>query len=84
MYMIRKVGFFCTIIQTLNERSLNMAGNTEYKNKYAAEKYDRVGLMLPKGRKDEIKAAAEKQGQSLNGYIATAIYQRIERDRKGE
>ena len=61
-----------------------MAGKTEYKNKYAAEKYDRVGLMLPKGRKDEIKAAAEKQGKSLNGYIVTAIDEKIERDNKGE
>lgn len=57
-----------------------MAGKTEYKNKYAAEKYDRIGLMLPKGQKDVIKAHADKRGESLNGFISRAINETIEND----
>lgn len=50
-----------------------MAGKTEYKNKYAAEKYDRIGLMFKKGTKDVIQQAATAKGDSLNGYIKKAI-----------
>lgn len=57
-----------------------MAGKTEYKNKYAAENYDRVGLMLPKGTKDIIKAAAQKSGNSINSYIAVAIGDKLTAD----
>lgn len=57
-----------------------MAGKTEYKNKWQSENCERISLVVKKGRKDEIKAAAEKQGQSLNGYIVTAIDEKIERD----
>jgi len=38
-------------------------------NKYIAKAYDRVTIVVPKGRKDEIKARAESQGESVNGYI---------------
>lgn len=37
---------------------LYMAGKTEYKNKFASEKYDRVGLMLKKGSKQPIQDVA--------------------------
>lgn len=45
---------------------------------------EEIKIRVKKGRKDEIKAAAEKQGQSLNGYIVTAIDEKIERDGAGE
>ena len=35
-------------------------------NKYNAKAYDRIGLMVPKGQKDTIKAHAESQGESVN------------------
>lgn len=57
-----------------------MAGKTEYKNKYAAENYDRVGLMLPKGTKDIIKSAAQKSGNSINSYIYAAISDKLTAD----
>ena len=57
-----------------------MAGKSEYKNKFNAEKYDRVGLMLPKGKKQVVKEHAEKKGESMNGFIARAIDETIKRD----
>lgn len=54
---------------------------TEYKNKFIAEKYERINLTVPKGDKDIIKAHAEKHdGGSVNGFIQRAIREAIERD----
>ena len=35
-------------------------------NKYMKKNYDRVNLVMPKGRKDAIRTHAEKNGESLN------------------
>ena len=45
----------------------------EYMNAYNREKYDRITIVVPKGRKDEIKAAAKNEGRSVNEYIINAI-----------
>lgn len=56
-----------------------MAENTkefnqiEYQNKYIKEKYDRVGLTMPKGKKEVIKARALEKGMSINEYINSLI-----------
>lgn len=59
-----------------------MAGNasTKAKNKYNAANYDRIALQVKKGRRDELKAHAEKQGESLNAFINRAIDTTIEND----
>lgn len=60
-----------------------MAGKTEYKNKYAAENYDRVGLMLKKGSKDKILEVAKtkgEKGESINSYIKRAIQAQYQED----
>jgi hypothetical protein len=56
-----------------------MAENTkdfnqiEYQNKYIKEKYDRVGLTMPKGKKEVIKARALEECMSINEYINALI-----------
>lgn len=52
-------------------------------NKYVKANYDRINVTMPKGRKVEIKAFADAQGQSVNGYIISAIDEKMERDREG-
>ncbi|MDE6666178.1 MAG: hypothetical protein K2K14_08360 [Ruminococcus sp.] len=42
-------------------------------NKYNAKAYDRVSLMLPKGKKETVREYAESKGLSLNGYINKLI-----------
>ena len=44
-----------------------------YQNKYNKEKYDRTTIMTPKGKKEQIKAAAAAAGMSMNEYITAAI-----------
>ena len=51
--------------------------SAKVKNRYAAKAYDRINLQLKKGRKDEIKAAADSAGESLNSYITNAVDQRM-------
>lgn len=48
--------------------------------KYNAANYDRVELRLDKGQKELVKAHAEAQGESLNGFINRAITETMERD----
>lgn len=57
-----------------------MAGKTNYKNKFAAEKYDRIGLMIKKGTKQALQEAAKDKGESINGYIKNAVQARYEAD----
>lgn len=58
-----------------------MAGKSEYRNAWIAEKLDRINLTVPKGRKDEIKAHASAQGESVNAFINRAIEEAMERDK---
>lgn len=44
------------------------------------EKLDEVRIRMPKGRKDIIKAHAESQGESVNGFINRAIDHQISKD----
>ena len=48
--------------------------------KYVQNNYDRVVLTMPKGKKEEIKAAAAAAGESMNQYILAAVDCRMERD----
>lgn len=48
--------------------------------KYKKNNYDRFELLTPKGNKDKIKAHAEKQSESLNGFVNRAIAETMERD----
>lgn len=42
-------------------------------NKYMAENYDRINLVVPKGRREELRAKAEAAGKSLNSYLIGLI-----------
>ena len=41
--------------------------------KYMAENYDEIKVRVPKGKKAKIKAHAEKNGESLNGFVNRAV-----------
>lgn len=46
---------------------------TEYKNQFNREKYDRIGLMLPKGKADEWKTEAKARGVLINALVQKAM-----------
>ena len=41
--------------------------------KYNEKSYDQLKVLVKKGTRDKIKAFAENQGKSLNGYINELI-----------
>lgn len=41
--------------------------------KYNAKAYDQIKTVVPKGQREIIKAYAEANGESLNGYINRLI-----------
>lgn len=48
--------------------------------KYNAKTYEEIKLRVKKGEKDRLKAHAEQQGETLNGFINRAIGETIKRD----
>lgn len=46
---------------------------TRAKNKYNAANYERISLSVPKGKKEQYKAAAERRKMSLNEFIADCV-----------
>lgn len=41
--------------------------------RYSHRMYDKIGLTIPKGMKDELKKLAEAEGVSLSRYIVEAV-----------
>ena len=52
------------------------------KNRYAAKAYDRINLIVKKGQKQVIQQHAEKNGESVNGFINRAIEEAMQRDQQ--
>ena len=49
----------------------------KYINKYNAEKYDQISIRVPRGEKERIKQAADKEGMSMTAYIMSAIEEKM-------
>jgi hypothetical protein len=52
--------------------------STRAKNKYNAANYERIALVVPKGKKAKIKAYADSKGDSINGFVNKAIDKAME------
>lgn len=53
---------------------------SEYANKWTAEKKDRLSIFVDKGQKAVIKNHASRKGLSLNSYVVQAINDQMTRD----
>ena len=62
----------------LSENALN--NKKQYSINYAKNKYKRIPLDVKLQKYDEIKAHAEKNSESVNGFIKRAIDETMERD----
>ncbi len=51
--------------------------NKKWNDAHMKERYDRVQLVLPAGRKATLDAAAAAAGESVNGYVQRAILDRM-------
>lgn len=50
--------------------------------KYMKENYDEIKTRVPRGKKEQIKAHAEAQGESVNGFINRAIDETMQREKE--
>jgi hypothetical protein len=60
-------------------RKRDMKKQAQWSRNYNETTYDRLYPFVPKGRKAEIQAAAERVGETLNKFIVRAIDERMER-----
>jgi len=51
--------------------------STRAKNKYNSANYDSLRIVIPKGQKATVQAAAEQEGDSINGFVSKAILGRM-------
>lgn len=51
-------------------------------NKRYLDKLDEIKIRMEKGKKEAIKAHAEKKGESVNSFINRAINETIEREKE--
>lgn len=49
-------------------------------NRYMARHYDRITMTVPKGEKEKIKAHAEANGESVNGYLYRLVREDMEKN----
>lgn len=56
--------------------------NKKWNDANQAARYDRITILTPKGRKDEITAAATRAGESVSQYILTATVARMESEKE--
>jgi hypothetical protein len=56
------------------------AANKKWNDANLKDKYDRIQLVVPKGDKDVIKAAADQAGESVSAYIVAAVRERMARE----
>ena len=55
------------------------ARKTAYQNQFIKTAYDRINLLVSKGKKEVIQAAAQALGLSVNSFIVGAIDKELER-----
>jgi len=49
-------------------------------NKYIKNHYDRINMTLPKGQREIVAKIAEKNGETVNGFIRRLINEAIEKE----
>lgn len=53
--------------------------NKKWNNENMKERYDRIQLVVPKGRKEVVQAAAKQNGESVNAFINRLIDAELDR-----
>ena len=46
--------------------------------------YDEIKVRMPKGKKEQIRTAAESAGKSLNSYINEAIDEKMQTEQEAD
>ncbi len=52
----------------------------KYQQEYNKKNYDRMEILMKKGKKEAVKAAAKAEKQSVSEYVMQAVDERMERE----
>ena len=69
-------------LQRVGEKMATSEAQKKASINYAKKALKRIPLDVPKEKYDEIKAAADHAGETVNGFIKKAIDERIKRENK--
>ena len=58
--------------------------NFEYHNNFNRKNYDRVNIMVPKGRREVWKSFAAGHGMSVNALVNQAVESKIESENQNQ
>lgn len=61
----------------MQKENKNSAARIQANNRYNAKAYDRINIVLPKGQKQTVEAAAAGAGESVNQYTQKALLARM-------
>lgn len=64
----------------LSEKAMN--NKRKYIREYTKENIKRIPLEVSKAKYEEIKAEAQRLGESVNGYIKKAIDERMSKEKQ--
>ncbi len=53
-------------------------------NKYIKNNYDRINIVVPKGKREQLKNHAASMGESLNAFVARATDEQMRRDNESK
>ena len=53
-------------------------------NQYIAERYDRLSIALPKGKREQYGSMAKRRGQSLTGLIVSLLEAELEKEESAD
>ena len=56
---------------------MSKPGTTDYKRERNAALYDRLNIVVPKGRKQAVEAHAKRNGQTVNGLVNELLRREI-------
>ena len=64
----------------MEKQNKNSAAKIAANNRYNEKNYDRINIAVKKGAKDIIQSAAAVKGETINGYIKSAVKAKIKAD----
>ena len=53
--------------------------NKKWNDKNLKDRYDRIQIVVPKGERDRIQAAAKQNGETVSGLINRVVFAEVER-----
>ena len=72
---------WCKVVKYTLQGKKNSKARIDANNRYNAKAYDRINIAIPKGQKETVQKAADREGLSINAYIIKAVLAQLGLDK---